>query len=817
MAMNTKKRKKWVIAVMFFLLTPWTIQARERQSRQNASNESGPPASSSRASSPRQDRSFSRTESAVRSQPSVRSAPSSRPAPVARSGSAAVPTPRVSRPVDRTVRVAEKTTPKTGGGYQGIRPAQRSVEVSQPRSQRPAVSSPVKTEPMKIDRAVPALPRKTEPVKIEPPAKIQPEREVKRTPSPVVSESARTDRLRLEPKERTAPVERTERISRPASPLNRTDRPEGQTNAAKDSDKASPDRAGRFTRDDLKDRAQRTSPDQIRDGSKSGRLSNAAEPVKSDSSAKTQPEREAKRTAGPVVSESARTDHTRLESKERTAPAERTERISRPASRPDRTDRPEGQTSAAKDSDKAFSDRAGRSRDDLKDRTQRVRSDQIREGYRGGRLSEANAGKEDREKTRSHVVTRIDRSDDRSGRRPEDRSGREEHRPGIARRESSTSPMAGLSQSRGNSDRVGRDFRPQTRRDFSGRHISRAEDYDSRVVVNGSNNVVLLGNVTKEKPLPYIPRTLHRGYDYVRHSRGWVDCGSYFSLSFSLNSCGRLAYVPYGNYFGFTYYYPRYHRRYVFVSLGGWWPSDYRYVRYYWYGWHPYYWYGPTVIYPYTYPAVKEYNTYNTYNYYQTAPAAPSATEEPAAWKYPFGNDKYDAGSYIDKISTVDKPEFETAADLCFAQAVDLFEAGMYAEAAAQFREALQVSPDDIILPFTYSQALFANEEYARAAAVLRSALAAIPDDQLTIYYPRGLYDKEEYLIAQIEALEKIAQAEPFAGDYNLLLGYQYLGLGQIEKAAEPLAKAAQDPANEQAAAMLIELAAKIQETPTEQ
>jgi uncharacterized protein YqgQ len=500
--------------------------------------------------------------------------------------------------------------------------------------------------------------------------------------------------------------------------------------------------------------------------------------------------------SGSSVSETAKPDRRQTE---------RTERPARPE-RSEHAERSDGQSVVTKGTDRTSSDSAVRlTRDDLKDRAQRISTDQIRQGHKSRDNAEPRTASAEKETIRQRVVTRIDRSADRDSRRPEG-----------DRRTDSVIQASEFGGGRDRHERSGRDFRPQTRKDFSDRHISRAEDYTSQIVINGNKNVVVVGDVTNVKSRPYVPRTLYKSCDHVRHSHGWVDCGSYFSLSFSLNSCGRIACVPYGGYYGFTYYYPRYHRRYVFVSLGGWWPCDYRYVRYYWYGCHPYYWYGPTVVYPYSAPVVNEYNTYNTYNYYQTAPTVQNAATESHAWKYPFGDDKYDVSNYVNKISAVDEPEFETAADLCFAQAVELFTAGKYEDAAAQFREAVRISPNDIVLPFTYSQALFANEEYARAAAVLRAALAAIPDDQLTIYYPRGLYDKEEYLMAQIAALEKAAEAEPFAGDYNLLLGYQYLGIGDLQKAASPLAKAAQDPANEQAAAMLIELAAKIQETPAD-
>jgi tetratricopeptide (TPR) repeat protein len=143
---------------------------------------------------------------------------------------------------------------------------------------------------------------------------------------------------------------------------------------------------------------------------------------------------------------------------------------------------------------------------------------------------------------------------------------------------------------------------------------------------------------------------------------------------------------------------------------------------------------------------------------------------------------------------------------------VKLFEAGSYDDAARQFREAVRLSPDDSILPFTYAQALFAEGDYAMAASVLREAMVNIPADDPTIYYPRGLYPDDDVLKAQIKALEKAAAEEPFSADYNLLLGYQYLGLGELDKVARPLSRAAQSPANTDAAGKLLDLAAKLEE-----
>ena len=197
--------------------------------------------------------------------------------------------------------------------------------------------------------------------------------------------------------------------------------------------------------------------------------------------------------------------------------------------------------------------------------------------------------------------------------------------------------------------------------------------------------------------------------------------------------------------------------------------------------------------------------TYNTYNYYNY-----DTTED----TYGYGFSSSDQPYYTlgePQGDVVDEPEFETAADLTFDHAVTLFAAGNYDDAVLQFREAVNLSPDDIILPFTYSQALFAQGDYALAASVLRAAMANIPEDELTIYYPRGLYEDEAVLTEQINQLKNAVDKEPFASDYQLLLGYQYLGLGELEKAYAPLSKAAIVPANEETAGRLIELAARLE------
>ncbi|MCD6175146.1 MAG: tetratricopeptide repeat protein [Planctomycetes bacterium] len=322
--------------------------------------------------------------------------------------------------------------------------------------------------------------------------------------------------------------------------------------------------------------------------------------------------------------------------------------------------------------------------------------------------------------------------------------------------------------------------------------LSRSRRSGPRIVINGDNNVVVQGSVTTSTVRPQISsRRLTHDISCVHHRRRWKNhSGLYFSFAWSGSSCGRVAYLPYRYhhswsrypivsrpYYGLSYYYPRYHRRYIYVSIGGYWPSWYRYRRYYWYGCHPYYWYGASVI---TEPYQNV--TYNTYNYYDTNDDQPQ-----------------------------DEPEYQTAADLCFSRAVELFEAGNYADAVLQLREAVSLSPDDIVLPFTYSQALFANGDYAHAASVLREAIAQIPDDELTVYYPRGLYKDEAILTEQIAQLEAAVGKEPFDSDYQLLLGYQYLGIGDLDKARQPLTEAAQSTTNMATAGKLQELSEKLE------
>jgi tetratricopeptide (TPR) repeat protein len=254
-------------------------------------------------------------------------------------------------------------------------------------------------------------------------------------------------------------------------------------------------------------------------------------------------------------------------------------------------------------------------------------------------------------------------------------------------------------------------------------------------------------------------------------------------------SCG-----PWSTY---RYVYPYYHRKYLFISLGGYWPISYRYVRYYWYGSHPYNWYG-------YYPIPREVrsDTYNyyTYNYYNNENAT-----------------AYEPGQVADadifENLAQQEPDQATLADVYFEEAVKVFEVGSYGKAVEKFARAMELAPDDMILPFAYSQALLANGQYSEAAEVLRGALAKVRPEKEGVFYPRGLYPNEDILLGQIDRLAEKAELFAFDADLQLLLGYQLLGIGEVDQAVEPLMHASKDLVNADAAAVLLELLEKIKTT----
>lgn len=235
--------------------------------------------------------------------------------------------------------------------------------------------------------------------------------------------------------------------------------------------------------------------------------------------------------------------------------------------------------------------------------------------------------------------------------------------------------------------------------------------------------------------------------------------------------------------------YPYHHVRYVFVNPYGYWPCDYRYARYHWYGYYPYQWYGHNPV-PYK-------QTGDTYNYYY------------------YGQDGsshgVDENVLREAYSQAQPPAEATLADELFEDAVNAFEQGSYEEAASIFARAIQQAPDDKVMPFAYSQAYFGAGRYSEAAASLRQALTNVDVEAEGVFYPRGLYEDDETLFRQIDALAARVQQDTRNTDLQLLLGYQLIGIGDYDDSLEPLNQAVYDTVNGPHAIELISLVEKIQ------
>jgi hypothetical protein len=88
--------------------------------------------------------------------------------------------------------------------------------------------------------------------------------------------------------------------------------------------------------------------------------------------------------------------------------------------------------------------------------------------------------------------------------------------------------------------------------------------------------------------------------------------------------------------------------------------------------------------------------------------------------------------------------------------------------------------------------------------------LAKVRPEKEGVFYPRGLYPNEDVLLGQIDRLAEKAELFTFDADLQLLLGYQLLGIGEVDQAVEPLMYASKDLVNADAAAVLLELLEKI-------
>ena len=120
-----------------------------------------------------------------------------------------------------------------------------------------------------------------------------------------------------------------------------------------------------------------------------------------------------------------------------------------------------------------------------------------------------------------------------------------------------------------------------------------------------------------------------------------------------------------------------------------------------------------------------------------------------------------------------------------------------------------------LVLPFAYVQSLFASGDYQRAASVLREAMTNVSPEQEGVFYPRGLYSDENVLRAQIKQLEDMVVQNPLNADFELLLGYQLLGMSRFDEAGGYLHHAQLDQTNRQAATVLLSVLEKLGKTDT--
>jgi tetratricopeptide (TPR) repeat protein len=275
----------------------------------------------------------------------------------------------------------------------------------------------------------------------------------------------------------------------------------------------------------------------------------------------------------------------------------------------------------------------------------------------------------------------------------------------------------------------------------------------------------------------------NRDWDHDRDRDHFYPNRTFFSWITWPDTCYPI-YYSWGPYSSVDYFWPYYQHKFVFVSLNGYWP-DYDYMRYYWYGWQPYDWYG---YYPPSYEVPG--NTYNYYYYTNEPPAG--VLNNPQTGTNP------------------QQPAPANQADNLFQKGVTAFGNGDYAGAAADFQSAEKLAPNDIVMPYAYVQALFANGQYKKAAEELRYAVEKASPNKEGVFYPRGLYNDQQVLQQQINQLEKVVQTGRSDADLELLLGYQLLGIGQYDQAASHLQIAGTDSNNAQAAGVLSDMLTKL-------
>jgi hypothetical protein len=139
-----------------------------------------------------------------------------------------------------------------------------------------------------------------------------------------------------------------------------------------------------------------------------------------------------------------------------------------------------------------------------------------------------------------------------------------------------------------------------------------------------------------------------------------------------------------------------------------------------------------------------------------------------------------------------------------------------YFNAVYYSRRAIEQYPEDVPLKFVYAQSLMADNDYHRAAQALRQAIDAADIENDGIFFPFGIYPNNEILNTHIDKLKQKVRYEPSNTNYQLLLGYELLGIGKYSEASTALEKAKINLENEKYANILLNVIEKSKQTAKE-
>jgi hypothetical protein len=246
-----------------------------------------------------------------------------------------------------------------------------------------------------------------------------------------------------------------------------------------------------------------------------------------------------------------------------------------------------------------------------------------------------------------------------------------------------------------------------------------------------------------------------------------------------------IKHYPYYKYHGKKHTYPKHHTglHYKYHKK----PHHGRHYYYYSLPYRRYYY--PTVIY--------EYHYYNPDGSYYS-PAVQYISDE----------------SYRSQQQYEEQPA--ASIDNQLEKIAEAFASEDYFNAVYYSRRAVEQYPEDVPLKFVYAQSLMADNDYHRAAQALRQAIDAADIENEGVFFPFGIYPDNETLNIHIDKLKQKVRYEPSNTNYQLLLGYELLGIGNYDDATTALEKAKINLENEKYANILLDVIEKLKQTAKE-